>query len=107
MWRLSSPHTIYTPSCKYKNRSILYPKIYHNTATLFFCESLLILNSFFALVLHVKTATGHYNVDASSLGTCQTGLFLKRLQLLIVSPLDLFSFLSQLKRIIEELAKEI
>lgn len=82
MWLLSSLHTIYTPACKYKNRSILYSKIYHNiqvnsSATLFCCESLLILNFFFALVLNVKTAT------------------------------DLFSFLPQLKRIIEELAKEI
>lgn len=62
MWLLSSQHTIYTPACKYKNRSILYSKIYHNTqvnssATLFCCESLLIVNSFFALVQNVKTAT--------------------------------------------------
>lgn len=112
MWLLSSQHTIYTPACKYRNRSILYSKIYHNiqvngSATLFCCESVLILNSFFALVLNVKAATGQNNVDASSLGACDTGLFLKRLQLLIVPPLYLFSCLPQLKRIIEELAKEI
>lgn len=62
MWLLSSLHTIHTPACKYRSWSVLYSKIYPNTqvnssATLFCCESLLILNSFFALVLNGKTVT--------------------------------------------------